>query len=78
MELLRSYRGLMFWLAKRLGMTQQAISAWKQVPAERVPEVEALTNIDRRLLRPDLWEPAWWSEREGKIQRRILSQQETA
>lgn len=35
-------------------LTPQAISQWKQVPAERVIDVEAVTGISRHDLRPDL------------------------
>lgn len=37
------------------GVTPQAISQWKQVPAERTLEVERVTGISRHLLRPDLY-----------------------
>jgi DNA-binding transcriptional regulator YdaS (Cro superfamily) len=56
MELIRAQPGLSSWLARRLGLTQPAISAWRQVPAERVPEIESLTGIPRWLLRPDLFD----------------------
>ncbi|MHB2168190.1 Cro/CI family transcriptional regulator [Alsobacter sp. R-9] len=42
-------------LAKGLGISQPAVSAWQRVPAERVIAVEALTGIDRTTLRPDLY-----------------------
>lgn len=35
-------------------ITPQAISQWKQVPVERVIEVERVTGISRHILRPDL------------------------
>lgn len=35
-------------------ITSQAISQWKQVPAERLIDVETVTGIDRTELRPDL------------------------
>lgn len=35
-------------------ITSQAISQWRQVPAERVLDVEAVTSIPRGELRPDL------------------------
>lgn len=35
-------------------ITSQAISQWKQVPAERVLDVETITGIGRGELRPDL------------------------
>ncbi len=36
-------------------ITPQAISQWKQVPAERVIEVERVTGLSRHLLRPDVF-----------------------
>lgn len=42
-------------LARVLGITSNAISMWKIVPAERVLAVEAATSVSRHLLRPDLY-----------------------
>jgi hypothetical protein len=36
-------------------ITPQAVSQWKQVPAERVLDVERATGISRHRLRPDLY-----------------------
>jgi DNA-binding transcriptional regulator YdaS (Cro superfamily) len=36
-------------------ITPQAISQWKQVPAERTIDVERVTGISRHRLRPDLY-----------------------
>lgn len=36
-------------------ITPQAISQWKQVPAERALDVERVTGISRHRLRPDLY-----------------------
>lgn len=57
MALIRSRRGLISRLAEELGITQGAVSMWKQVPAERLPEVERITRIPRYLLRPDICPP---------------------
>ena len=38
-------------------ISPQAISQWKQVPAERVLDVERATGISRHDLRPDLYPP---------------------
>jgi DNA-binding transcriptional regulator YdaS (Cro superfamily) len=35
-------------------ITPQAISQWRQVPADRVIEIERITGISRHELRPDL------------------------
>ncbi len=42
-------------LAKGLGISQPAVSAWQKVPADRVLAVEALTGVNRSTLRPDLY-----------------------
>lgn len=43
-------------LAKALGgVTSQAVSQWKKVPAERVLDVERITGISRHDLRPDVF-----------------------
>jgi len=42
-------------LARSLGITSQAISQWRRVPATRVLDVERLTKISRHDLRPDLY-----------------------
>ncbi len=42
-------------LARALGVSQPAISAWKRVPADRVLAVETVTGITRTHLRPDLY-----------------------
>ena len=47
-------------LARQIGVSQPAVSNWKRVPADRVLAVEAVTQIPRGALRPDLYpaEPA--------------------
>ena len=42
-------------LALALGITQGAISQWKQVPADRALDVERATGISRHVLRPDVF-----------------------
>ena len=42
-------------LARRLGISQPSVSCWQRVPSERVIEVEAVTRVSRRTLRPDLF-----------------------
>jgi TorA maturation chaperone TorD len=42
-------------LARRVGVSQPSISNWSRVPAERVLSVEAMTGVDRAILRPDLY-----------------------
>ena len=38
-------------------ITQQAVSQWRRVPAERAIEVERVTGVSRRELRPDIYPP---------------------
>jgi len=42
-------------LARKIGIAQPSVSNWGRVPAERVLLVEAVTGIDRGMLRPDLY-----------------------
>jgi TorA maturation chaperone TorD len=42
-------------LARRLGISQPAVTNWNRVPAERVLAVESATGIPRMRLRPDLY-----------------------
>lgn len=43
-------------LSLALGLSRAAVSAWKNIPPERVVEVERVTGIPREKLRPDLYE----------------------
>jgi DNA-binding transcriptional regulator YdaS (Cro superfamily) len=43
--------------AKLGGITPQAVSQWKRVPAERVLAVEKETGVSRHDLRPDIYGP---------------------
>jgi TorA maturation chaperone TorD len=45
-------------LARGLGIAQPSVSAWSRIPAERVLAVEALTQVNRLALRPDLYGPS--------------------
>ncbi|MBI3703962.1 MAG: molecular chaperone TorD family protein [Rhizobiales bacterium] len=42
-------------LARQIGISQPSVSNWTRVPAERVVSVEAVTGVDRAVLRPDLY-----------------------
>lgn len=42
-------------LARRLGITPQALSQWKRVPPLRALLVERVTGIPRHELRPDIY-----------------------
>src|ERR1043166_6044875 len=43
-------------LARRVGASQPSVSNWDKIPAERVIAVEAVTGVDRKVLRPDLYQ----------------------
>src|SRR6476620_1679506 len=45
-------------LARGIGIAQPSVSAWSRIPAERVLAVEALTRVNRFVLRPDLYGPS--------------------
>ena len=45
-------------LARRVGISQPSVSNWDKVPAERVLVVEAATGVNRKVLRPDLYQRA--------------------
>lgn len=42
-------------LAGRIGVTPQALSQWRRVPAGRVLDVERASGVPRQDLRPDLY-----------------------
>ena len=42
-------------LARELGMSHQALAEWQRIPADRLLQVEAVTQIPREKLRPDLY-----------------------
>lgn len=47
-------------LARRLGISRNAISDWRAancIPAERVLDIERLTGVPRHLIRPDIYPP---------------------
>ncbi len=42
-------------LARRVGVSPQAVSLWKEVPVTRVLAVERASGIHRSILRPDIY-----------------------
>ena len=47
--------GTLSALGQKLGISAQAISEWRRVPAERVLQVQNATGVPRSRLRPDLY-----------------------
>ena len=52
-------------LARKIGISQPSVSNWARVPAERVLIVETTTGVDRKILRPDLYEKPGENSRES-------------
>lgn len=54
--LVRRY-GSQTGLADALGISPQAVGAWRlrKIPAERVLDIERITGVPRTVLRPDLY-----------------------
>lgn len=42
-------------LSRALGISSQAIPQWRQVPPNRVLEIERITGVSRHELRPDVF-----------------------
>jgi len=57
MQLVRATRGASAKIARALGITRGAVAQWERIPAEHIIASEEASGIDRRLLRPDLYEP---------------------
>jgi len=58
-------------LARAVGIAQPSVSNWSRIPAERVLGIEALTNVSRFVLRPDIYgtpdDPALANSRMNEI-----------
>ena len=54
-------------LAREIGIAQPSVSAWSRIPAERVLAVEALTQVQRSILRPDLYGPVEGQKLESQV-----------
>ena len=50
--------GTMAELARRIGLTKQAVSLWHTVPLSQVLSVERATGVPREELRPDMYRSA--------------------
>jgi hypothetical protein len=55
---LRAWDGSLAEVARKIGVTRAAISMWRQIPADRMLDIEAATGIPREKLRPDLFRTA--------------------
>lgn len=55
LAVLESVNGSRAELAKKMGLSRQAIHEWTDIPAEAVVAVEKATGIPREKLRPDLY-----------------------
>lgn len=42
-------------LAKKLGITRQAVCAWEKVPMRWIKTISEMTGIPRKLIRPDIY-----------------------
>lgn len=38
------------WLAKKIKVSRQALSAWDDIPPERLDEISKIIGVDKRLL----------------------------
>jgi|APFre7841882654_1041346.scaffolds.fasta_scaffold217292_2 DNA-binding phage protein len=47
--------GNMSNLARKLGLTRQAISKWDRVPLAHIKQIADLTGMTRESLRPDIY-----------------------
>lgn len=65
MARIRGRRGLVGQIATFCGLTRGAVWKWRQVPAERVVQVETVTGIPRHELRPDICPPPQQSTMQG-------------
>ena len=57
LEKILSERGMARKIADNLGISEQAVGQWTQVPINRVLEVEKFTGVARHELRPDIYPP---------------------
>lgn len=51
-------RSMQAEIAEKLGITRQAVSLWRKVPAEQVQKVASIIRWSPKRIRPDLYERA--------------------
>ncbi|MDW9814958.1 hypothetical protein GOB25_07730 [Sinorhizobium meliloti] len=66
---LKAERGRLRDLAKICRVRPSAISQWKSIPVEHVPEVSAFTGIPKEELVPDVFRAPRKAARVGEAQR---------
>lgn len=52
---MRSDRGLMTKIAKRLGITRSAVNQWQRVPAGHVHRLSKIMDLHPHSIRPDIF-----------------------
>jgi pyruvate kinase len=57
LNMVRKVRGTAPRIAKACNINREAVWNWQRVPAEHVLTVEALLDIPRHKIRPDLYPP---------------------
>jgi len=57
MRTIYEQRGLGKRISKELGLTYQAVSQWKRVPAEHVQAIAAMLDLNPEDIRPDIFKP---------------------
>lgn len=60
MEVIRRY-GTAARLASALGVTNQAVSSWKMVPAKWIRQISLQTGMHPYRIRPDLYVEGYWN-----------------
>ena len=66
---IRSRRGQLTILAKKLSISRSAIGIWKQVPAKHAVKVGKFLGLHPHFIRPDIYPPP----RKRKVPRKSLS-----
>ena len=57
MRRIYSERGLATDIARKLGLTYQAVQQWKRVPPEHVMSVAPILDMKPEDIRPDIFKP---------------------
>jgi len=57
MQMVFSKPGFAMVLAKKLGLSHQAVSAWRKVPPQHVIELAPTLGLSPEAIRPDIFKP---------------------